>query len=510
MYTQVQKTIDEDSRLCAYLRKSREDKDVEDTLAKHEQQLQEYVTKQGFKNVRWFKEIGSADSIDEREVFCGVLDEISRGMFDAILVIHCDRLTRGSQTDAGRVSDVLKGSNTLILTPTKQYDLLFNESDEMMFEMETFIARSEYRAIKRRLKAGKVTGTKQGKFTNGTPQFPYYYDKNTKSVMIDEEKRKIYDYMMKLYIEDNLSCTEIAIKFNELNIPTISGKQGVKWRENVVKRLLKSEFHLGYVYHGKFVQVNGKEKELTSGYEKYVGKHEAIKTEEQHAQIITKLKQRANIPHRARSGNFLLSGLIKCAFCGSTMTFITPSHHKNPQTHVKKCHRVMSDGVTKCSENVGIAVGYVLEALKHDMIRYKNELFEKQSETKKEVNDISSLLSYQENVIDKCKKQEERLLDLYLDEKIDKNVFEERKMKLQNEIMKAEQAILTIKEENDLLSKYSDEQRMDNWSEIDVEDILFNEDIPVEVRNKKLKNVIKEIVYKRTRSNENEIKFIYH
>ena len=42
------------------------------------------------------------------------------------------------------------------------------------------------------MKQGKEAGAKKGMWTNGKPPFPYYYDKNTRSVLVDETKRPIY------------------------------------------------------------------------------------------------------------------------------------------------------------------------------------------------------------------------------------------------------------------------------------------------------------------------------
>lgn len=82
-------------------------------------------------------------------------------------------------------------SETVIITPSKIYDLEV-DNDDVSFDFMSIFARIEYKTIKHRMKQGKEAGAKKGMWTNGKPPFPYYYDKNTKSVRVDEGKRPIY------------------------------------------------------------------------------------------------------------------------------------------------------------------------------------------------------------------------------------------------------------------------------------------------------------------------------
>ncbi|MNN01518.1 hypothetical protein D3C81_1141380 [compost metagenome] len=50
------------------------------------------------------------------------------------------------------------------------------------------------------MKQGKEAGAKKGMWMNGKPPFPYYYDKNTKLVLVDEGKHLIYRAIVDKYL----------------------------------------------------------------------------------------------------------------------------------------------------------------------------------------------------------------------------------------------------------------------------------------------------------------------
>lgn len=83
-----------------------------------------------------------------------LLTDVEAGIWDGVLVMEVERLARGDTIDQGIVSQAFKYSGTLIITPMKTYDPS-NEYDEEYFEFGLFMSRREYKAIRRRLEAGR-------------------------------------------------------------------------------------------------------------------------------------------------------------------------------------------------------------------------------------------------------------------------------------------------------------------------------------------------------------------
>lgn len=499
MISYGQKNIEElrtTGRFVQYLRKSREDKDG-DTLEKHRSQLAEFIKRQGFENVTAYEEVGSADSIDERPVFKMVLEKIEAGAFDGIIVVHADRLTRGSQIDAGRISNALKTSNTLIITPTKTFDLVNNESDEMMFEMETFVARQEYRAIKRRLQQGKTNGVKAGRWSNGgRPPFPYYYDRNERLVKIDEDQLQLYKYIIRLFIEEYKSTEEIARILNKKGIPTITGKG--RWRQAPIRNLLVSEFHLGYVFRFQIKRTGNKCVPTPQQTIKSQGLHEPVKSMEEHVLILKRFEESRRISHGARRGTFILSGLIRCNKCGKGMSFRKDQLSDGFGIYLRKCRRMLDDGLSFCEGNKGIDEKILLEEIYHQMKKYREELFAKDQDETPEVSEAKILIEVQQKEMKKAERRLERIKEMYIDGDIEKAEFQSRKEREETKIFAAKNEIARLQESFDLIDNTILKERKKRWKEIDLESLFdLSNDLSEKDRNTLLKTVISEVNYER-------------
>ena len=140
---------------CMYLRKSREDEELEkyedfDTLARHEKLLTDFAKKNGIQIGHIYREVVSGDSIAEREEVQKMLKAIEEGVWAGTLLVEVERLARGDTIDQGTVANTFKYAHAKIITPIKTYDP-DNEFDEEYFEFGLFMARREYKTINRRL-----------------------------------------------------------------------------------------------------------------------------------------------------------------------------------------------------------------------------------------------------------------------------------------------------------------------------------------------------------------------
>ncbi len=144
---------------AVYLRKSRRDLDAEargesETLERHLQILKDLARQMQLNIQRIYAEVVSGESIDARPQMQLLLHDVEQETYDGVLVVEVERLARGDTSDQGRVAKTFKLSNTLIITPAKTYDPN-NEYDEEYFEFGLFMSRREYKAIRRRLPAGR-------------------------------------------------------------------------------------------------------------------------------------------------------------------------------------------------------------------------------------------------------------------------------------------------------------------------------------------------------------------
>ena len=155
------------SQVIIYLRKSRSDDpdmSMEDVLAGHERQLQEYAEKNlggRIPESQIFREVVSGETISDRPVVQRVLRLIESSDILAVLVIEPQRLSRGDLEDCGRIINLLRYSRTYVITPMVSYDLL-DEYDRKFFEMELTRGNDYLEYTKRILLRGRVAAVKQG------------------------------------------------------------------------------------------------------------------------------------------------------------------------------------------------------------------------------------------------------------------------------------------------------------------------------------------------------------
>ena len=122
---------------CIYLRKSRADRELElqgfgETLKRHRDTLIELAKKKNLPIGEIYEEVVSGDSIAARPQMQRLLNDVSDGKWEGVLVMEIERLARGDTSDQGIVTKTFTYSNTLIITPMKT----FNPTDE--FDQEYF------------------------------------------------------------------------------------------------------------------------------------------------------------------------------------------------------------------------------------------------------------------------------------------------------------------------------------------------------------------------------------
>ncbi len=226
---------------CIYLRKSRADREAEargegETLARHERILLDLAKRRGCHIGAIYKEVVSGETISARPVMQQLLHEVESGMWDGVLVVEVERLARGDTIDQGVVSRAFQYSDTKIITPSKVYDPN-NEFDEEYFEFGLFMSRREYKTIKRRLNAGRISSVKEGKYCGNRP--PYGYER----VKLEHEKgfslrpipqeadvvRLIFHWYVDGADGERLGMSKIVRKLNGMGILTQQRRVTGQW-----------------------------------------------------------------------------------------------------------------------------------------------------------------------------------------------------------------------------------------------------------------------------------------
>ncbi|MBU3110293.1 recombinase family protein [Clostridium lacusfryxellense] len=403
--------------VAIYLRKSR---GVDEDLQKHRTALEELCL---IKNWRYteYGEIGSSDSIVSRPQMIQLLKDVENEMYDAVVVIDIDRLSRGDGEEQARIKNILRRSGTLIVTPNKVYDLE-DDGDDMYSDFEGFIARAEYKQIKKRLKRGKKQGSRRGDWTNGTPPYPYvyqeWYDENSrelfkkdKGLVVNREKYTTYRTMLEKVIVDGITPNEIAW---ELNRKGSLSPRGGRWHGATIQRILVDETHMGKIISNKSAGDGHAEKRSKDSKDlvhfskdKWViveNCHEAVKTQEEHNKLLLFFGRETKTPRRKGTRIFPLSGLLKCSRCGHTMVMNYRADRKS-QEYIKPCW--YHDAVGNKCGNSGSDSTIVHEQIMIQLDKKRQELKEN---SKKDGGENDSVLREIKMILTEIAKLEKKMI----------------------------------------------------------------------------------------------------
>ena len=173
-------------KYLVYLRKSRSDGDhetIEDVLEKHEKIIQEYAVKTFGSTIQEefiYREVVSGETIQDRPVIKKLLNIIQHENIKGVLTIEPQRLSRGDLSDCGTIIRAFRYTDTLIITPTKTYDLT-DKFDRKFFEMELMKGNDYLEYIKEIMMRGRIASVNEGNFIGSVP--PYGYDKIKNGIM---------------------------------------------------------------------------------------------------------------------------------------------------------------------------------------------------------------------------------------------------------------------------------------------------------------------------------------
>ncbi|MDD6488920.1 MAG: recombinase family protein [Clostridia bacterium] len=326
---------------CIYLRKSRADAEAEmrgegETLARHEKTLTELANRMKLKISKIYREIVSGETIAARPEMQKLLADVSRKMWDGVLVMDIDRLARGNSIDQGIISQTFRFAGTKIITPLKIYDPN-NEFDEEYFEFGLFMSRREYKTINRRLQRGRTASVKEGKYVGN--KAPYGYERvklsNDKgyTLSIVEQQAEVIQNIFEWYTVGKLQTDGTrkhigtSLIARELNSRNISSYTNGVWTSSTVRDILINPVYIGKIRWNRRPEIkkmiNGKVVTQRPRSDDYIlcdGLHSPIISEETFELAAEIMNKNAKRPIRNdKTVLNPLASLVICQKCGRKM-----------------------------------------------------------------------------------------------------------------------------------------------------------------------------------------------
>lgn len=482
-----------------YLRKSRADVEAEalgemETLARHEKILTELAKRKGIKICEVYKEIVSGESIENRPEMQRLLKDVYARKYKGVLVVELERLARGDTKDQGTVAEAFKLSNTMIITPMKDYDPN-NEFDEEYLEFGLFMSRREYKTISRRMQQGIIQSVKEGNYVGSLP--PYGYDivkrgKRDRTLKLNDQSQYV-ELIFDWFVNDRMNAGAIASKLTSMGVPTRTGKP--EWHRATIKDILKNRLYTGRIEWfkrktSKEFDENGlkrtKRRQTPEDHLIVEGKHPAIIDDEmfQKAQRLFE----GNVPIKAMSTiTNPLAGIAVCKKCGKKM--IRQGYDK---FEGRKAPRLLHPESKLCKVK-SMPFDDVMDAIIINLNAHIEE-FEFKMNNGGELQQAEKqrrLIESLEKELETLNAQRSKLFD-YLERKIyTEDEFLERKALLTERIKAVSETIEN--ERTTVVDEVDYQERIVRFSE--VVESLRNPNIPAKIKNELLKDIIERIEY---------------
>lgn len=492
-----------------YDRKSRSDDpllSVEEVLEKHGKILEEYAMKflgGPIPEENKFKEVGSAESLDDRPEILQLLKVIESPAAKAILVVDVQRLSRGDLEDAGRLIKLLRYTNTYVITPMKIYDLR-DEYDRDAFERELKRGNEYLEYFKKIQARGRLASVKEGNYIGSVA--PYGFDRIVKSegkktyhTLIErKDQADIIRMIFNWYCEEDIGVTAICRRLEDLGVKTKTGCS--IWKPSIIFSILENVHYIGCVRWNwrKTIKViedqeirKIRPKAKVDEYLIFEGKHDGIISEEQ----FYRAREIRGNRHKTRRDLTLknpFSGIMYCK-CGAKIGYNTYTRHGveyappklvcNNQVHCKS-------GSVEFNE----ILEYVCKALKDCIKDFKVRIDNNKDDSTKLHKDLVTRLTKKIKELEQKEvEQWEAQYDPDPDKRLPQHIFK----KLNEKLLKEKEEV------NKALSKAYDSipKQIDYKEEIvkftDALNALKDPDIEAKIKNQYLKDIIENIEYER-------------
>lgn len=485
-----------------YLRKSRQDDEketIQEVLARHERQLQEYAVKTfgyAIPEENIYREIVSGETIEDRPEINKVFTRMQNDDILGVLVIEPSRLTRGDLLDCGTVVHIFRYTQTLIITPNKSYNLE-DKYDRKFLEMELTRGNDYLEYTKEILQRGRSASAREGNYISSQP--PYGYDRvkigKSWTLSINETEAVFVKMMFQMYA-DGKGAYSIAKHLNELGIKP---RNSNSWLPDSIRQMLINPVYIGKIKY-KFkpaikVFENGKlitKRIRNFDCELIDGKHPKLIDDElyQRAQ-----EQRGRVSREPASQEIsnIYASLMKCKKCGRA---IGKRRKRYYCTATYRCSNVSSD--------ITLVQDCIYKALKSSLEDFEIKASVDNSSVVKTHLDV---IKQHEKELESLEKKQDELYTFLEDGIYTKEVFLMRNEKLAKDRERITNALKKARENAPEVVDYK-EKALTLHKALDM---IQDDSISAKEKNNFLKEVIEVIYYEKNQQvkyGENEEDFI--
>lgn len=329
--------------------------------------LREWCEREGYIVYKEYVDRGkSGKNIKGRPALQQLLSDAQQKTFDVVLVWKMNRFSRKS-LDLLSIVDKLKGKNIGFRSYTEKYETE-SPSGVLQFQMMAAIAEFERANTAENVKMGMLARAKEGSWNGGqvlgydVVSTPSDNSKRKLSkLVVNEVEAQTVRKVFQLYTEGH-GYKYITGYLNQGGYRT---KRNNEFSITAIKTIVTNPVYKGVIRYNVRRDWNEKRRNNINPHpimEK--GQHEAIISEEEWEKAQAIMKTRGGKPNRVHSGEFPLTGILRCPMCGAGMVLSRTTNRKKDGTkrviEYYACGAWKNKGTTVCRSN-GVRTDYADE-----------------------------------------------------------------------------------------------------------------------------------------------------
>ena len=415
-------------------------------------------------------------SVKKRKNFIRMIEDAEKGCFDLIITREVSRFARNT-VDTLQETRKLKRMGVEVYFKEDNIWTMNDEDGELKLTLMATLAQNESKKTSQRVKAGQKISFENGVFYgNGNI---LGYDKVGKEMIVNEEQAQIVKFIFSSFLK-GLGTTEIKYELERRGYLTATGLKN--WSASSITRILQNPFYCGIIVYRKsyipdYLEQKAKknkgqvEQVIVEGtHQKLVSKEDfekVQKTISTHSMVISKDKKKGCAYPKTIWSKKLI--------CNCGASFNRAAYYRDKYGEVKKyayqCYNQKNMGSLKTREKRGLSTEGACDMSiiqewklilmfcvifntiwkdKEKIVDMANELIERTITQIDYNNEIELEIKNNQSKIETYNKKLNKLLELVLNEMIEKEEFSEKKaeivecieaLKKRNEELEAQQGI---------------------------------------------------------------------
>ena len=388
-------------------------------------------------------------TVGRRDNFIRMINDCMSGNIDLIVTKSISRFARNT-LDVLKYVRMLRDKNIAIQFEEENINTLTMDG-ELLLSVLSAVYQQEVENTSANVKKGLKMKMQRGELVGFHGCLGYDYDVDVKKIIINEEEAKIVRYIFKRYLE-GAGGTIIGKELEEMGVKTKRGRK--LWTTSTVVGIIKNEKYKGDILMGKTFTVSPITKRRLANFGEedrfYIRQHhEPIISAEifDKAQVIRKERNvgrnkgpyvegnRVKISHK-----FTFSCMLECGFCKGNLSRRRWHSSSQYQKTIWQCVVGTKKGKKYCPDSKGLPEEAIekafVESYRLTCSNNKDALNEFIERAKESLNDDTFDKEY-----DKAQKEVKaieakinRLVDLQLEGRIDKAIYDVKYEKLLNQL----------------------------------------------------------------------------